>query len=32
MTGMPDFDQYFEQYPSLVTFETLAQTWHVKMG
>ena len=31
MTDIPDFDEYCEQYPSIVTFEPLAQTWHVKM-
>ena len=28
--GIPDFDQYCEQYLSVVTFEPLAQTWHRK--
>jgi len=32
VTSIPDFDSYCEQYQSLVTFEPLAQTWHVKMG
>ncbi len=31
MTRIPDFDQYWEQSPSVLTFEPLAQTWHVKM-
>ena len=30
MTGVPDFDKYYEQYPSVVTFEPLAQTRHAK--
>jgi hypothetical protein len=31
MQGIPGFDQYGVQYPSIVTFEPLAQTWNVKM-
>jgi len=31
MKGIADLDQYDKQYPSVVTFEPLAQTWHVKM-
>jgi len=30
-TDMPDHDQYGEWYFSVLTFEPLAQTWHVKM-
>ena len=31
MLGIPNLDQYREQYPSVVTFELRAQAWFVKM-
>jgi hypothetical protein len=31
MSDIPDLDKYGEQYPLVVTFEPLAQTWHGKM-
>ena len=31
VSGIPHLDQYSEHCPSVVTFEPLAQTWHVKI-
>jgi hypothetical protein len=31
IAGVPDFDSYREPYPSVGTFEPLAQTEHAKM-
>ncbi len=30
-SGIADLDQYIMQFQTVVTFEPLAQTWHVKM-
>ena len=31
MSSIPDYNQYYVQFLSVVNLETLAQTWHVKM-
>ena len=31
MSGISDLDQYGKQCPLVVTFEPLAQTWHLKV-
>jgi len=31
MAGIPDLDQKSKQVSTVLTFEPLAQTWHIKM-